>query len=140
MALMSLTKRLVGEGTGQDMEYEEELEHNVLAISQNAVISMAKKVDNSILRVITAWVVTSQSTMLWDPVANPPCTLLKVPNALVIKQVYIYLQASSRPQSYSLSPPKPEASYNTSHIFPSVLYHSRSCGVISLKSRLPKAR
>ena len=48
--MTSLTKRLVGEGTRQDMEYKEvELVHNVPAIAQNAIILVAKKVKDNVL-------------------------------------------------------------------------------------------
>ena len=52
--MMSLTKRLAAEGTRQDMEYEEELAHNVLAIAQNAIILVAKKVEDNVLHMMTA--------------------------------------------------------------------------------------
>ena len=39
--MTSLTKRLMGKGTGQAIEYEEELVHNVLTAAQNAVVSIA---------------------------------------------------------------------------------------------------
>ena len=83
--MMSLTKRLAGEGTRQDMEYEEELVHNALAIAQSAFISVAKKVEDNILCMMTAPVATPQPTKLQNPMANPPCTLLKAPDTLVIK-------------------------------------------------------
>ena len=85
MVMISLTKRLVGKGTRQDMEYEEELVHNALAIAQNAIVLVAKKVEDNILHVITAPVAALQPAAPQDPVANPPCALLKAPNALVIK-------------------------------------------------------
>ena len=72
------------------MEYEEELVHNALAIArallaQNANVSLAKRVEDNTLNVITAPVIALQPTMPQDPAANPLCTLLKAPNALVIK-------------------------------------------------------
>ena len=39
----SLIERLVITGTGYEMEYKEEFVQNVLAITQNAVVSMAQK-------------------------------------------------------------------------------------------------
>ena len=54
--MMSLTERLVGKGNRQDMEYEEELVHNAPAIAQNAIVLVAKKVEDNVLRMITALV------------------------------------------------------------------------------------
>ena len=83
--MTSLTKRLTGEGTGQAMEYEEELVHNVPTAARNAVVSVAKKVEDNVLHVMTAPVVTPPSTTPNTPEADPPGILPKVPNALVIK-------------------------------------------------------
>ena len=83
--MRNLTKRLAGKGTRQDMEYEEDLVHNAPAISQNTIISVAKKVEDNSLCVMTAPVIMPQPTMLQNPVTNLPRTLLKVPNTLVIK-------------------------------------------------------
>ena len=83
--MTSLTERLTGEGTGQAMEYEEELVHNAPMAACNAVVSVAKKVKDNVLRVMTVLVVTPPSAMLKTPEANPPGILLKVPNALIIK-------------------------------------------------------
>ena len=55
--MMCLTKRLLGKGTRQDMEYEEELMHNVPAIAWNAIVSVAKKVEDNFLHMMTALVV-----------------------------------------------------------------------------------
>ena len=84
-AMTSLTKRLMGEGTGQAMDYKEELVDNVLTASQNAIVSMAKKVEDNVLHLMTMPVITPPSTMLKTPAANPPHALLRAPNALVIK-------------------------------------------------------
>ena len=51
--MTSLTERLTGKGTGQAMEYEEESVHNVLTAAHNAVVSMAKKVEDNVLCVMT---------------------------------------------------------------------------------------
>ena len=83
--MTSLTERLTGEGTGQVMEYEEESVHNALTAARNAIVSMAKKVEDNVLRVMTAPVVTPPSAAPNTPEANPPGVLPKVPNALVIK-------------------------------------------------------
>ena len=75
----------MGKGTGQAMEYEEELVHNTLMAARNAVVSMEKKVDDNILRVMTTPVIMPPSAVPNTPEANPPGILLKAPNALVIK-------------------------------------------------------
>ena len=62
-AIMSLPKRLAGKGTRQDIEYEEELVHNAPAIASNAVISVAKKVEDNVLQMMTALVAALQPTM-----------------------------------------------------------------------------
>ena len=46
--------RLVGKGTRQAMEYEEESVHNAPAIAQNAIVSESNKVEDNILYVMTA--------------------------------------------------------------------------------------
>ena len=83
--MTSLTERLTGEGTRQAMEYEEESVYNVPTAAHNAIVSMAKKVEDNVLHVMTAMVITPPSTALNTPEANPPGVLPKVPNALVIK-------------------------------------------------------
>ena len=87
--MTSLTKRLTSKGTGQAMEYKEELVHNVLAAAHNAIVSVAKKVKDNVLHVMTMPVIMLPSAMPKTPAANPPGALPKVPNALVIKYVYI---------------------------------------------------
>ena len=93
MAITSLTKRLVGEGTRQDMEYEEELVHNGQVIAWNAIEDNAKKVEDNVLHVMIATVILPQPTMLQDPASNPFSALLKAPNALIIIGTYAYGQA-----------------------------------------------
>ena len=83
--MTSLTERLTGEGTGQAMEYEEESVHNVPMAAQNAIVSMAKKVEDNILHVMTAPVITPPSVAPNTPEADPPGVLPRAPNALVIK-------------------------------------------------------
>ena len=46
--MMSLTERLAGKGTRQDMEYEQESVHNVPAIAPNTIFSMAKKFEDNL--------------------------------------------------------------------------------------------
>ena len=83
--MTSLTERLTGKGTGQAMEYEEESVHNAPMAAHNAVVSVAKKVEDNVLRVMTAPVITPPSAVPTAPEADPPGVLPKVPNALVIK-------------------------------------------------------
>ena len=75
----------MGKGTGQAMEYKEELVHNVLIGAQNTVVSIAKKVDDNVLCVMTVPVIAPPSTMPKTPEANLPGALPKAPSALVIK-------------------------------------------------------
>ena len=67
------------------MEYEEESVHSAPTAAHNAIVSVAKKVKDNILRVITMPVITPPSAMLKTPEANLPGILPKAPNALVIK-------------------------------------------------------
>ena len=75
----------MGKGTGQVIEYEAESVHNVLAAAWNTIVSVAKKVKDNVLHMMTAPVIVLQSAVPQNPVANPPHTLLRSPNALVIK-------------------------------------------------------
>ena len=84
-AMTSLTKRLTGKGTGQAMEYEEELVHSVPTSARNTIASIAKKVKDNILCVMTMPVIMLLSTTPKSPADNPPSALLRVPNALIIK-------------------------------------------------------
>ena len=59
--------------------------HNVPTAARNAVVSVAKKVEDNVLRVMTVPVVTPPSAAPTTPEANPPGVLPKAPNALVIK-------------------------------------------------------
>ena len=67
------------------MEYEEELVHNAPTAARNAVVSVAKKVEDNALCVMTAPVVTPPSTAPTTPEADLPGVLPKAPNALIIK-------------------------------------------------------
>ena len=71
------------------MQYEEDLVHNMLFVTHNAVVSIALKVKDNVLWVINTPGIVLQKATQFIPEANPPSTLLKVPNALVIKQVHI---------------------------------------------------
>ena len=75
----------MGKGTGQAMEYEEESVHNMLMAAHNTVVSVAKQVEDNVVRVMTAPVVTPPSAAPKTPEASPPGILPKAPNALVIK-------------------------------------------------------
>ena len=85
MAITSLTKRLMGEGTWQAIEYKEELVHNVPTAAHNAIVSIEKKIEDNVLCIITIPVITQPSTVPKSPVANPLGDLLRAPNALIIK-------------------------------------------------------
>ena len=52
--MTNLIERLTGKAIGQAMEYEEESVHNVLTAAQNAIVSIAKKVKDNILHMMTA--------------------------------------------------------------------------------------
>ena len=67
------------------MEYKEELVHNTPMAARNAIVSVAKKVEDNVLRVMTVLVVTPPSATPKTPEANPLGVLPKAPNALVIK-------------------------------------------------------
>ena len=62
--MTSLNERLAGEGTTQDVQYEEESVHNALVIAQNTVISVIKKVKDNVLCIITAPVIVLQLDIL----------------------------------------------------------------------------
>ena len=81
----SPTKRLMGKGTGQAMEYKEDSVCNVPMAARSNIVSIAKKVEDNILHVMTALVIAPQSAMLQTPAANQPHTVLRVPNAFIIK-------------------------------------------------------
>ena len=53
--------------------------------ARNTIVSIAKKVVDNILHVMTAPVIMPPSVVLQTPAANTPHTLLRVPNALAIK-------------------------------------------------------
>ena len=85
LVMTSLTKKLMGKGIGQAMEYEEELVHNVPMAARNAIVSIAKKVKDNVLHVMTTPVITPPSATPKAPETNPPSALLRATNALVIK-------------------------------------------------------
>ena len=70
------------------MEYKEELVHNVPAIAWNVIISKAKRVEDNVLCMMTAFVIVNPA-MLQNTAANLPHALPKAPNTFVIKQVYM---------------------------------------------------
>ena len=61
--------------------------HNVLAIAWNAVMSVASKVEDSILWMMTMLVIVPQPAMPSNPVTNLLHALLKALKSLIIKQV-----------------------------------------------------
>ena len=67
------------------MEYEEKLVHNAPTAARNTIISVAKKVEDNVLRVMTVPVITPPSAAPTTPEADLPGVLPKVPNALIIK-------------------------------------------------------
>ena len=67
------------------VEYEAYLVHNVLIGAQNAIVSIAKKVEDNVLCVMTTLVITSLSATPKTPAANLLSALLRAPNALIIK-------------------------------------------------------
>ena len=67
------------------MEYEEELVHNAPMAARNAIVSVAKKVEDNVLHVMTTPVITLPSTAPTTPEADLPGVLPKAPNALIIK-------------------------------------------------------
>ena len=67
------------------MEYEEESVHNALMAARNAIVSVAKKVEDNILCVMTVPVIMPPSTAPTTPEADSPGVLPKAPNALIIK-------------------------------------------------------
>ena len=83
--MTSLTERLMGKRTGQVMEYKVESVHNVPTAARNTVVSMARKVKDNILRVMTAPVVMPPSAAPKTPEVNLLGFLPKAPNTLVIK-------------------------------------------------------
>ena len=67
------------------MEYEEKSVHNAPTAARNAVMSVAKKVEDNVLRMMTAPVVMPPSAAPTTPEADSPGVLPKAPNTLVIK-------------------------------------------------------
>ena len=68
--MTSLNERLEGKVTGQAMEYKESV-HNAQGIAQNAIVSVAKKVEDNTLCMMTALVIVPQKAVQQHPVANP---------------------------------------------------------------------
>ena len=83
--MTSLTERLMGKGIGQAIEYKEVSVHNVPTAAHNAIVSVARKVEDNILHVMTVPVITLPSAALKAPATDPLSALLRVPNALIIK-------------------------------------------------------
>ena len=83
--MTSLTKRLMGKGTRQAIEYDKEFVHNILTVARNAAVSIAKKVKDNVLHVMTAPIIMLPSAVPKFPVTKPLSALLRVHNALIIK-------------------------------------------------------
>ena len=62
--MTNLTERLTGKDTRQAIKYEEDSVHNVLTAARNAIISIAKKVKDNVLHMMTIPVIALQSTTL----------------------------------------------------------------------------
>ena len=71
------------------MEYNKESVHNVLAVTYNAVVFIALKFRDNVLHIMMVPITALQPAMRSNPVAKLIHALLKVPNALVIKQVHM---------------------------------------------------
>ena len=56
--MTSLTKRLTGKGAGQAMEYKEESVNNMPTSARNAAVSIANKVEDNVLHVMSTPVIT----------------------------------------------------------------------------------
>ena len=54
-------------------------------VAQNAIMPMAKKVEDNVLLAMTALIIALQLAAPQNLVANPPCTLLRAANTLIIK-------------------------------------------------------
>ena len=61
--------------------------HNILSVTQNAIVFVASKVKDKVLQVMIVLIIVLQSTAPSNPVASLPCALLKALNSLVINQV-----------------------------------------------------
>ena len=63
--------------------------HNAPTVAQNTMVSVARKVEDNILRVMATPVIAPQHATPPNPVTNPLYALLKVLSALVIKQMHM---------------------------------------------------
>ena len=71
------------------MEYKGEFLNNSQDIAQNAAVSIALKVKDNLLHIMIVPVIVLQPTVPFNPMANLLHTLIKVPNALIIKQAWM---------------------------------------------------
>ena len=71
--MTSQTKKLACKGILQSMEYKEVLVHNVLAIAQNVILFIAKKVKDNVLCMMAVLVIFLQTFTPQNPVAKPLC-------------------------------------------------------------------
>ena len=85
LAMISPTQRLPGKGIELNIEYKKQLVHYASAVAQNTVVSVVSKSKDNIISVMIMLVIVLQLAFLYNPVANPPHALLRVPNSLIIK-------------------------------------------------------
>ena len=69
--------------------------YNALAIAQNAIVSIALKVEDNILHIMMAQVIALEPTIPINPAVNLLHAFLKAPSALVVKQVCIIEEAKT---------------------------------------------
>ena len=120
------------------MEYEEESVHNAPTAARNAVVSVAKKVEDNVLRVMTAPVVMppSAAPTTPEPIRRVSCPRCPTP---LSSSRYACPQGGSRWLSHALSQPKPRSNHGTNHTSPSALLLGKSHGVTSPRARPRRA-
>ena len=116
------------------MEYEEELVHNAPMAARNAVVSVAKKVEDNVLHVMSAPVVMPPSAVpnTLKPIRQKSCRRRPTPLSL---SRYVCLQGGSRQLSRALSQPKLRSNHDINHTSPSALLLGKSLGVTSPRAR-----
>ena len=109
--------------------------HNVPMAARNAVVSVAKKVEDNVLRVMTAPVVTHRHPLCQlpqKPIRRASCPRRPTPSS---SSRYACLQEGSRQLSRALSQLKPRSNHGTSHTSPSALLLGKSLGATSPRAR-----
>ena len=127
----------MGKGTWQAMEYKEELVHNVPVAAWNAIVSVAKKVEDNVLHMMTTLVIVPHPTSChktqW-PTHHMPC--LGHPMPLLSSRYAVAYRQAQGCKAVAWAHQSPELSNDTSYTYLlSVLYPGRSHGVISLGAR-----